>query len=142
MLFTEDPCGMRATLNGGSTLPGAVLSQEGKEKIYIPPTYTPGLVTQAPQALPSLNNCLFQEKCEGWFFFLCNSEMMRNHRTTVNKIHCLPGTCSGMVTPGSSLRAGLGLAGSAPSQGPPRPRAQSGLSWMFGGWVDGQHAYL
>lgn len=58
------------------------------------------------------------------FFFLCNSEMMRNHRTTVNKIHCLPRALQWNGHPRKLLRAGLGLAVLPFSRAHPRPRTE------------------
>lgn len=67
-LFTEDPCGMRAALNGGSTLPGAVtsLGKEGKNIYSCPPTpHTRASYSGSPVHrffLESPEWCLFQEE--------------------------------------------------------------------------------
>lgn len=111
-----------------------------KEKIYIPPPppHTRVSYSGSP-AHPLLNGTLSGGNVKDGFSFLCNSEMMRNHRTTVNKIHCLPRALQWNGHPEEAPWGQALVWRSAPfSRAHPRPRHRVGLGWMFGGdgWMD------
>lgn len=68
---------------------------------------------------------------------------MRKHRTSLNKITCLPRSLQWNSHP-RKLPEGRPWSGSSCtfSRAHPRPWHRVGLGWMFGGWVDEQHACL
>lgn len=133
---------MRAALNGGSTLPGAVtsLGKEGKNIYSSPAPHT--RVSYSGSSAHPLNGVSFRRKCEGWFFFCVLLKWWGIIEPQWTRYIVYKSLAGGMVTPGSPW--GQAWSGSSAPflQGPPQASAQSGFGLMFGGWVDGQHACL